>query len=530
MHSIKVLDVTLRDGGCVNDFNFGKKYMDQILSAEELSGVDYIELGYIDDTDGAYEGRTKFISEKAAGDFIKNKKHSIEYLVMMDYGKFDVTKLSKASESRVDGIRLAFHRKNLRDIAVVGNEILNKGYKLFIQPMLTIHYTDKEILELIDIVNNDLSKASALYLVDSFGEMRANDVERILNIYDHNLNKEIGIGFHSHNNLQMSYANAISLIRFSIDREIIVDSSILGMGKGAGNLNTELLLEHLNLFYEKKYELLPLMEVIDNVLSPLKAEYNWGYSIEYYLSSKYHISPSYANYFYNKHSLSVKQLSELLSCVDEEKKISFDKEYAREIYREYKSRNLIDDNRAIDSLKKIISEKEVLLVAPGKNAMIYADRVKKAAQGKNVIVIGVNNADLIKVDYLMVTRMDMFYELEGSGIQMIALSNITDDPSKVNTLLNYSRWTLYKDETRDSSGFVVLRLMEYCKPKKIMLAGFDGLSYDINDNYYDETMRFAYTKENIKKNNELLREYISELKTKIEVEYITPSLYEEKND
>lgn len=529
MHSIKVLDVTLRDGGCVNDFNFGKKYMDQILSAEEQAGVDYIELGYIDDTDGAYEGRTKFINERAAGYFLKNKKNGIEYLVMMDYGKFDVTKLSVSSESGVDGIRLAFHRKNLRDIVSVGKEILDKGYKLYIQPMLTIHYTDKEILELIDIVNNELDQATALYLVDSFGEMRANDVERILNIYDHNLNKGIGIGFHSHNNLQMSYANAISLIRFPIDREIIVDSSILGMGKGAGNLNTELLLEHLNLFYEKKYELLPLMEVIDSVLSPLKAEYNWGYSIEYYLSSKFHISPSYANYFYNKHSLSVKQLSELLSYVDEEKKISFDKEYARKIYREYKSRNLIDDNRAIDELKKIICKKDVLLVAPGKNAKIYADKVKEAARGDNVVVIGVNNPDLIEIDYLMVSRMDMFHALEGSGIQMIALSNITDDPSKVNTLLNYSRWTLYKGETRDSSGFVILRLMEYCKPNRIMLAGFDGLSFDINDNYYDETMRFAYTKENISKNNDLLREYICELKKSIDVEYITPSLYEEKN-
>ena len=530
MRSIKVLDVTLRDGGCVNDFNFGKKYMDQILSAEELSGVDYIELGYIDDSDGAYEGRTKFISEKAAGDFVKNKKHNIEYLVMMDYGKYDVSNLSEASDSRVDGIRLAFHRKNLNDISTVGNEILNKGYKLFIQPMLTIHYTDKEILELIDIVNNDLANASALYFVDSFGEMRANDVERIINIYDHNLNKEIGIGFHSHNNLQMSYANAISLLRFPINREIIVDSSILGMGKGAGNLNTELLLEHLNLFHGKKYELQPLMEVIDSVLSPLKAEFNWGYSIEYYLSSKNHISPSYANYFYNKHSLSVKQLSELLSYVEEEKKISFDKEYARKIYREYKSRNLVDDNRAIDDLKEIIHNKDVLLVAPGKNAKIHADKVREAAKGENVIVIGVNNPDLITVDFLMISRMDMFHSLEGSRIQMIALSNITDDPSKVKVLLNYSRWTLYKDETCDSAGFVILKLMEYCEPNKIMLAGFDGLSYDINENYYDETMRFAYTKENISKSNELFKEYIGELKKRIDIEYLTPSLYEEKND
>ena len=48
MGCLKVLDVTLRDGGCVNNFNFGQNYMDKILSAQEASGVDVIELGYID--------------------------------------------------------------------------------------------------------------------------------------------------------------------------------------------------------------------------------------------------------------------------------------------------------------------------------------------------------------------------------------------------------------------------------------------------------------------------------------------------
>ena len=71
-----------------------------------------------------------------------------------------------------------------------------------------------------------------------------------------------------------------------------------------------------------------------------------------------------------------------------------------------------------------------------------------------------------------------------------------------------------------------MRLMEYCEPSKILLAGYDGLSYDINSNYYDETMRFAYSKENIDDNNIFLKKYISELNKKIEVEYVTPSLYE----
>ena len=527
MQSIKVLDVTLRDGGCVNDFNFGNKYMAQILAADESAGVDCIELGYIDDKDGSEEGRTKFISEKAAGKFIKNKKDGIEYLVMMDYGKFNVSNLSRAEESKVDGIRLAFHKKNLDDIVAIGKIILDKGYRLYIQPMLTIHYTDEEILKLIHLINEELPKTTALYIVDSFGEMRANDVERILNIYDHNLKEDVSVGFHSHNNLQLSYANAISLIRFQTNRNIIVDSSILGMGKGAGNLNTELLLEHLNLYFDKNYELLPLMEVIDNVLSALRAEFNWGYSIEYYLSSKYHISPSYANYFYNKHSLSVTQLSELLASVDDSKKISFDKEYARKIYRDYKARNLIEDTRVVERIKDDIFGRNVLLVAPGRNAKLYLEKIKRVVAEDDTVVIGVNNYNLIPVDYIVISRMEMYQDLKQSNIKIIALSNITDEPQSVYALLNYSRWTMFEEELHDSAGVTALRLMEYCRPRKIMLAGFDGLSYDINNNYYDETMRFAYSKENIDNNNIFLKNYISELGKKIEVEHITPSLYEE---
>ena len=52
MRKLKILDVTLRDGGCVNDFNFGKFYMNKILNALEESKIDYIELGYIDENKG----------------------------------------------------------------------------------------------------------------------------------------------------------------------------------------------------------------------------------------------------------------------------------------------------------------------------------------------------------------------------------------------------------------------------------------------------------------------------------------------
>lgn len=296
MHNVKVLDVTLRDGGCVNNFNFGEDYMNHILLALEQSDVDYIELGYIDEKMGSEKGRTQYINEQVIKkNFLKKKLPGKKYVAMMDYGKFNVDLLQNRTDDDIDGIRVAFHKKNWKDVIDIGKKIMSKGYEFFIQPMLTLRYSDQELLELISCVNNNLPNATAFYIVDSFGEMRNSDVIRILHLVDHNLNPSMTVGFHSHNNLQLSYANAMTLLNFHTNRKLMLDASIMGMGKGAGNLNTELLLEHLNLYYGKKYLLSPLMEVIDQVISVIHKEMYWGYSVEYYLSSINHCTPSYAS-------------------------------------------------------------------------------------------------------------------------------------------------------------------------------------------------------------------------------------------
>jgi len=211
-NSIKVLDVTLRDGGCVNNFNFGQPYMERILAAQERSGVEIIELGYLDDK-GSFSGRTQWASiDSISRSFLKEKQKGITYVAMMDYGKFSPGNIVDRKENFIDGIRLAFHKKNVRDIFPVAEEILRKGYQLYLQPMLTVHYSENELLELIGMVNSELPEVTGFYIVDSFGEMRSNDLSRIFNIVESNLNQNILLGFHYHNNLQLAYSNACALL------------------------------------------------------------------------------------------------------------------------------------------------------------------------------------------------------------------------------------------------------------------------------------------------------------------------------
>lgn len=529
MNSIKVLDVTLRDGGCVNDFNFGQVYMEKILAAQEASGVDVIEMGYIDEIKGSTSGRTQYINEQVISEcLLKSKKPGVTYVAMMDYGKFNVDNLQPRSDKSIDGLRVAFHKKNMHDMIPLGRKIIEKGYQLYIQPMITLRYSDAELIEFIDLVNKNLPDASGFYIVDSFGEMRPNDMSRVLNLVDHNLIPTMTLGFHSHNNLQMSYSNACAMLQFPTNRNLMLDSSIMGMGKGAGNLNTELLLEHLNLYYGKNYKINPLLEVIDKVVNQLHSEYYWGYAPEYYLSSANHCTPSYAGHFYNKHQLPIDQVAELLGMIAEEKKISFDKNYAEEIWRSYNERKQVDDSSVVAEMKTVLSGKRVLLVAPGKSISTNNELIEETIKEKDVVSFGLNLTDDFKVDYLMTTRQDVYESAVLAGKNVITTSNVSKGTRGKVKILNYKNWIeISDDRTHDSSSVITLNLLKACGVKEVLLAGFDGFMVNINENYSDPNLRRPVSVEQVERRNAFYKRFISDFAaTGIKVTFITPSKYE----
>ncbi len=529
MNSIKVLDVTLRDGGCVNDFNFGQVYMEKILVAQEKSGVDMIEMGYLDETKGTLRGRTQWKTVEAIHEtLMKDKKPGITYLAIMDYGKFNVDSLPLRSEKTIDGIRVAFHKKNMHDIPDIGRKIMDKGYQFYVQPMITMRYSDKEILELIEMVNTELPDASACYIVDTFGEMRPNDMSRMINIVDHNLHPSMTLGFHSHNNLQMSYSNACSMLQFPTNRNLMLDSSIMGMGKGAGNLNTELLLEHLNLFYGKKYVISPLLEVMDQVLNQIHSEYYWGYAPEYYLSSANHCTPSYASYFYNKHQLPIDQVGELLAMITEDKKISFDQNYAEEIWRAYHESKQVDDAPVVAEMKTNLVDKKVLLVAPGKSIVENKEKIEALVASEDVVSFGLNLTEKINVNYLLATRKDVYETAVNDGKNVITTSNVSKGGRGNVKVLNYKNWIEISDGcTHDSSSVIVFNLLKECGVKEILLAGFDGFMVNINENYSDPNLRHPVSVEQVERRNAYYKQFIANVATSgVNIKFITPSKYE----
>lgn len=117
--------------------------------------------------------------------------------------------------------------------------------KNFVQVIVSLGYSDEELLNLIKKVNR--IRPYAFYTVDSFGTMKNKDLIRTF----YNLEQHIYIGYHAHNNMQLAYSNAQTLAEIPTKRELIIDSSILGMGRGTGNLNTKIFVVYLNKVEEK---------------------------------------------------------------------------------------------------------------------------------------------------------------------------------------------------------------------------------------------------------------------------------------
>lgn len=521
--AINILDVTLRDGGIVNNFNFGEGNMKSILMALENSGIKFIELGYLEKNTGTERGRSQYCDEKVIEKyFLTQKKPGVTYFTMIDYGKFDIGKLGERSENGIDAIRLAFHKRNYYEALPLYDELSQKGYDVYMQPMVTLHYTNDELKRLVDTVNE--MNIKGVYFVDTFGQMQQPDVERIALLFDERLKPGIAIGFHSHNNIQMAYSNAITFLKLPIVRDRMIDSSVMGMGRGAGNLNTELILSYLNKYYGGQYTIPPLLNVMDTVLEPIRAQYPWGYASEYYLSSISDCSPIYANYYHEKQVLSMEQLNELLGMLKGEKRISFDKEYAEIIYRQYNGKEPYNDNRSIETIKAEFFGKTVCVLAPGKSLKDEQDKVKEVIKRSDITVS--LNCDPFGSDYELTTRISVFHEALNAGKTIIAPSSVTRTQDRNIHIIDYFKWITVDDETYDSAGFMILNLLAALGVKEIYLAGFDGFDVNVNKNYFDESLKRSFSPESIAKKNRVFGKFVMEKQKLHSISFVTKTIYE----
>ena len=321
--SIKILDCTLRDGGHVNQWNFGIDVSKNIFTNLAKSKIDYIEAGYLKDCD--YNINQTLFNKITDINNVVKEPYDAEILAMIVFGQFNPEKIiPKTDNIKLDGIRVIIKKHDIKTMDDVLTKIKNCGYKLFINPSNIASYSEEELLNLIKKINK--IRPYCFTIVDTIGVLKENDIESLYKILDENLRKDIVLDFHAHNNLKLAFANAQAIMKINSSRELIIDSTIYGMGRGAGNLGTELLIPYINKHYSKDYELKHILNVIDSEINKIYEETPWGYSIPYYLSAINHAHPNYAKYMVELQTLSYEQMENIFKQIPEKSRAEFHKE------------------------------------------------------------------------------------------------------------------------------------------------------------------------------------------------------------
>ncbi len=526
MNTIQVLDCTLRDGGYVNNWCFGEKTIEQIYLKLCQSSVEIIECGFVSDVKQATKDMSVYRSISEANKVFQHREGFTA--VMMNCGEVDPHGIEPYSGGTINTVRVAFHKHQIDDAKQLVITLKDKGYKVFLQPMNTISYTDAELLSLIDFAN--ASEPEAFYLVDSFGTMRKRDLLRMFYMVDHDLKETIKIGFHSHNNLQLSFSHAQELISLNSKRCIIIDTSVLGMGRGAGNLCTELLTQYINENLGNKYDLIPILEIMDEHILPIFSKHPWGYSAPYYIAAVNNCHPNYATYLANRVSLCVRDINSIIRSIPKEKKKLYDSNLINSLYHEYQVHN-IDDSATLQELSRLCQGRKILILAPGSSLSAYRKEIEDYIARFNPVVFCVNHIpELFQYDRVFVSNLKRFKSFDDAverlKTKLICTSNISCEPNIC--VVNYASYLNENDTISDNSGLMIINVLNKIGVRELALAGYDGFDPVGVSNYYDEKITNTANAEQQEQINNAMAEYFIKLGRKMNISFITPSLYTQR--
>ncbi|MCR5762982.1 MAG: aldolase catalytic domain-containing protein [Treponema sp.] len=532
MRNLYLLDCTLRDGGYVNDWEFGAGSIKSIFSRLDNAGVDSIEIGFLDQRRSYDPNRSIYPdTESVEPVFDGMQKPNALVCAMIDYGTCSIDRIEPKAQSHIDAIRVIF-KKHLQDQALeFCRQIKQKGYKLFINPVSVTTFSDEEMKSIIEKINR--IEPYAVTIVDTYGLMHADKLLHYCRLMDSFLNKDIILGYHAHNNFQLAYSNTIAVMENITDRDLSIDGTLFGMGKSAGNACTELVAMYMNERFGKKYDINQIQEAIDVDITKEFAKKEWGYRPLFYVSALNECHPNYVTYLLSKKTLSIKQINEILSRLPRknDKNLLYDQDLCEQLYQDFQNSE-IDDSTAIADLSKEFAGKKVLLLGPGKSIVDKKDLIYAYIEKNNPIVISVNFLGQgYPVDYVFMgnsKRYSQFFSSiysEMHKVKLICTSNITETNERMDYVVNFASLKADDDHIYDNPLVLLVNLAKRIGLSSLTLAGFDGYSQNITECYYSEYVKLLYDKSNISVRNQAIKAFFDSVKDKVDIRSITPSKY-----
>lgn len=324
MSNIKLLDCTLRDGGYVNDWMFGNDAINNIIEGLEQSGVDILEIGFLR-LGESNPDRSSYPTIPELNAVIKNKKEGVIYSAMIEgAASYPLDSILQANESGVDLIRICTWKRLTDEHFDYCRKVGKKGYLITLQPTAVCQYNLHEFAELVKKAND--VNPYAFYIVDTWGTESSEGIKRYAEIAEKYLNNDIMIGYHGHNNKMQALNCVQTLLDMKLDHSLCVDSSISGMGRGVGNLQTEVAMDYLNERLGKKYNPMRMIELYHKYLYPIYLDQPWGYSPYFYLSASYGCAQDFATFF-RDHHVGVDNFKLFLDSLSKQEMVVFRKDF-----------------------------------------------------------------------------------------------------------------------------------------------------------------------------------------------------------
>lgn len=277
MLNFKILDCTLRDGGYYTNWDFDKSVVGKYLEAVNLLPIDYIEVGYRNVPSAQYMGKYGYCPLYELEDIRKkcNKKIAV-ILNEKDIRPELLEEITKPIIGFVDMVRMAVDPNNVERAVDLGRCLREQGFEVGFNVMYMSKWlANKQFIDNLPKIN---SVATVFSMVDSYGGVNTNEIEEIYDLVKSKIT--VPIGFHGHNNLELALANSLILIDKGID---FLDATVLGMGRGAGNLKIELLLTYLSKHLNMDVDFNALGSIV-SAFQPLWDKYKWGTNLPYMIS------------------------------------------------------------------------------------------------------------------------------------------------------------------------------------------------------------------------------------------------------
>lgn len=459
---MKILDCTIRDGGYYTNWDFSKETIKTYLRSINKLPIDFIEVGYRNPDLSGYFGEYYFLPTHTM-EFIRlNSDKSIAIILNeKDIRVKMLPDLLGPCHGLVDLVRIAIDPKNYGRALDLAKEIKKMGFDVAFNVMYMSKWSEHP--EMIQRLNELDGAVDYFYMVDSFGGVFPDNVRETIKSI--RAKTDVKIGFHGHNNLEMALANTLTAIDEGVD---IVDATITGMGRGAGNLKTELLLTALNGLIG--------LDVDFNALSDTTADfeklqdlYKWGTSLPYMVSGAKSLPQKQVMEWVSKRYYSINSIVRALNNVSENKA----------------------DNEKFSIFMETSNSKDVVIVGGGPSVVNHQEAIYKyLSDNVHVPIIHASSKNARSFDGLTNEQFYCLAGSEGLRLEKVFEENLNPKskcilppyPRKMGTYIPESvKGNTYEldaidfiEEEYDSHTAIALQTALKLGAVNVYLVGYDG--------------------------------------------------------